>query len=344
MTAWRYSMALLHPLSLALGLWLGGAWLWSTVLLSTLVYPVLELGFMYSDAPMRSPGRNHPPADQAIADGLAVFAALAHLALLAFFLMRVSQGLDGSALVLACYSMGLCSGVTAFTLAHEFMHRRNTWAQMLSRVLLYAANYPWFALQHVRRHHLLVATPGDTASASQGQSVYAFYLRSIGGGLFDCLRSGSARARAMGKPGWSPWHNAALASVCGLLLCYLCLGLAMGPQVLLAFIWQGLAGVLVLETINYIQHYGLQRRDMAERVSPAHSWDCHSPTNYALFNLGLHAQHHASPSQPYYQLVARKQAPQMPLGYFSMAFLALLPPLWRRLMDCRLRQLQPDMP
>jgi alkane 1-monooxygenase len=58
----------------------------------------------------------------------------------------------------------------------------------------------------------------------------------------------------------------------------------------------GLAAVFQLEVINYLEHYGLERRPLdngrLERLGPHHAWDDnHLLSSWLLANLTHHADH-----------------------------------------------------
>ena len=116
----------------------------------------------------------------------------------------------------------------------------------------------------------------------------------------------------------------------------------MGIGALLFFLAQSAVAIAFLETINYIEHYGLERRlvrpGVYERVTPLHSWNAaHRLTNALLFNLQRHSDHHVWPARPYYKLRNHPDSPQLPTGYAGMALLAMFPPLWRRVMNPRVQ-------
>jgi alkane 1-monooxygenase len=101
----------------------------------------------------------------------------------------------------------------------------------------------------------------------------------------------------------------------------------------------GLA-IFLLEVINFVEHYGLQRRETSpgrfERVMPWHSWNSsHRVSNWLLINLARHSDHHYLASKRYQVLDHLDAAPQLPAGYGTMFVAALVPPLWRRVMHPR---------
>lgn len=113
-----------------------------------------------------------------------------------------------------------------------------------------------------------------------------------------------------------------------------------GPALIPFVLIQAVYGISLLETVNYLEHYGLLRRKTAtgryERCTPEHSWNSdHLVTNLFLYHLQRHSDHHANPTRRYQTLRSLDGAPNLPSGYASMITLAYLPPLWRRVMDKR---------
>lgn len=120
------------------------------------------------------------------------------------------------------------------------------------------------------------------------------------------------------------------------------LGAILGARAVVFFVLQGAMAIVTLEVNNYVEHYGLRRRRRRkasgryERPSPRHSWK--SPVRFSnalFFNIQRHADHHARPKRPFYELEHIPDAPQLPWGYPLMMFIALVPPLWRAMMDHR---------
>lgn len=234
-------------------------------------------------------------------------------------------------------AVGLMGGL-GINVAHELMHRRGRAERALAEVLMMATSYTHFCVEHVLGHHKHVATPGDPASARRGESLYAFLPRTIVGGVRSAWRLEGERARRTGQAG--TLRDRRLRYPLALLLLWSALGLLAGPVGLAVFWLQGAVAVLLLEIVNYVEHYGLSRREVRpgvyERTTPFHSWNASERvTNWLLFHLERHADHHAHASRPYFALRHVDRSPQLPTGYAGMLLLALVPPLWRRVMDPR---------
>jgi alkane 1-monooxygenase len=235
-------------------------------------------------------------------------------------------------------TVGLIGGL-AINAAHELGHTRRHSERSLSKIALAQTCYGHFFVEHNRGHHVRVATVEDPASARLGESLYAFIPRSVTGGLRSAwnlektrLAGSGKKQRALGNEVLNAWLlSVALFSV---------LVAWFGPVVLPWLIGQAIVGFCLLETVNYLEHYGLRRQKLDngryERVRPSHSWNSSTViANVLLFHLQRHSDHHANPLRNYQVLRHLDEAPQLPGGYSAMLLLALFPPLWRRLMDVR---------
>ncbi len=235
-------------------------------------------------------------------------------------------------------TVGLIGGL-AINAAHELGHTRERSERGLSKIALAQTCYGHFYVEHNRGHHVRVATAEDPASARFGEGLYAFLPRSVTGGLRSAWRIEAARLAGTGKSRWSLDNDILNAWLISAAL-FTVLSVWFGPAVLPWLIIQAIVGFSLLETVNYMEHYGLRRQQLPngryERVRPAHSWNSSTViTNVLLFHLQRHSDHHANPLRPYQVLRHVDDAPQLPSGYSAMLLLALVPPLWRRVMDPR---------
>ena len=235
-------------------------------------------------------------------------------------------------------TVGMVSGI-AINTAHELGHKRASMERWLSRVALAQSGYGHFFIEHNRGHHVRVATPEDPASARLGESFYRFLPRTVIGSLRSAWELETLRLRRLGR---SPWtmRNDILGAWAMSLVLACALVAAFGLVVLPYLILQAVVGFSLLEVVNYLEHYGLlrQRREDGryERTRPEHSWNSNSAaSNVLLYHLQRHSDHHANPVRRYQALRHVEEAPQLPTGYAGMIVLALLPPVWRRVMDHR---------
>lgn len=251
------------------------------------------------------------------------------------------------------FGMGVVSGTIGITFAHELMHQRPAAERWLGDLLLATVLYSHFRSEHLRVHHLWVGTPRDAVTARYNEGFLRFFPRV----LVECYGSAFRSERAMlaraGRPWWHAsnpfWRYWALEA----LMLALALGLG-GIEGLGLFLFQALVAVWQLEVVNYVEHYGLTRRHLGqgkyEHVQPRHSWNAaQKGTNWLLINLQRHSDHHYKPDRrfPLLQTYDTNEAPQLPLGYPLMTMAAMVPPLWRRIMNPRVRgwrrQFYPDI-
>ncbi|MCO5102468.1 MAG: alkane 1-monooxygenase [Burkholderiaceae bacterium] len=231
-------------------------------------------------------------------------------------------------------------GGFCINLGHELGHKMPTLERLLARLVLAPTGYGHFSIEHNQGHHRHVATPADPASSRMGESIYAFLLREMPGALRRAWQIESARLAVSRRAAWSV-HNEILQTGMVTLALWGGLALWLGPGILVFVLAASFWANFQLTSANYVEHYGLlrQRRPSGryEPCLPRHSWNSnHVFSNWALFHLQRHSDHHAHPFRRYQSLRHFDEAPQLPTGYFGMFTLAYFPPLWRRVMDPRL--------
>lgn len=237
-------------------------------------------------------------------------------------------------------AFGLVCGIMAINVGHELGHRHNRFERGLGEILLTLSLQAHFLPYHNHGHHRFVATPNDPATARKNEPVYFFWFRSQIGSYFSAWKIEWNRLKVRNK---NPLgfenrmirYTFAEALIIGSIYFYL------GLSVLVPYLVACLIGALLLETVNYIEHYGLLRKKVGdnkyERVTPMHSWNSdHILGRLMLFELSRHSDHHANPSKPYQVLESFKDSPQMPTGYPGMMLLSLVPPLWFKVMNSKL--------
>ncbi|WP_040750207.1 alkane 1-monooxygenase [Nocardia transvalensis] len=235
-------------------------------------------------------------------------------------------------------TLGFMSGI-GINAAHELGHRVERMERWLAKIALAQSGYGHFYVEHNKGHHARVATPEDPASARLGESLWEFLPRSVVGGFRSGIRLERERLRRRDSGWWSPRNNILQAWSMTVVL-YAGLVIAFGPALLPYLLLQAVLAAGLLETVNYVEHYGLLRRKRPNglwaRCSPADSWNSDRlVTNIFLFHLQRHSDHHANPGRRYQTLRSSQEAPQLPAGYATMILLAAFPPLWRRVMDPR---------
>src|ERR1700678_3650517 len=235
-------------------------------------------------------------------------------------------------------TVAMVSGI-AINTAHELGHKRAALERWLSRVALAQSGYGHFFIEHNRGHHVRVATPEDPASARLGESFYAFLPRTVAGSLRSAWELEAVRLRRLGRGAWSV-RNDILGAWAMTVVLFAALTAVFGVVVAPYLLIQSVLGFSLLEVVNYLEHYGLLRQKVEagryERTRAEHSWKSNSvASNVLLYPLQRHSDHHANPIRRYQALRHVDDAPQLPTGYAGMIVLAVVPPLWRRVMDER---------
>ncbi|MCP4440672.1 MAG: alkane 1-monooxygenase [Aureispira sp.] len=228
-------------------------------------------------------------------------------------------------------AFGISCGVFGINAAHELGHRSTWYEQLMSKMLLLTSLYMHFFIEHNRGHHKNVSTDDDPASSRYDEIVYTFYFRSIIGGWLSAWHLEGARLKAKKQGFWSI-HNEMLRFQVIQVALIVAIGLVFSGTVLLFFLASATIGFLLLETVNYIEHYGLRRKKKGnsyERTLPIHSWNSNHPLGrLLLLELSRHSDHHYIANRKYQTLRHFDESPQMPTGYPGMVLLSLFPPLW----------------
>jgi alkane 1-monooxygenase len=241
------------------------------------------------------------------------------------------------------FGVGVVSGTIGIVYAHELLHQGNRMERWLGDLLLATVLYSHFRTEHLLVHHRYVGTPRDAVTARYNEGFHRFFLRV----LRDCPGSAWRAEKAMlARAGRGPFHRSnPFWRYAGLQAAALVLAVLVGGWLgLVLFLFQALCAVWQLELTNYVEHYGLTRRVLDsgkyEPVLPRHSWNAsQTASNWLLINLQRHSDHHYKPDRrfPLLQTYSEDEAPQLPFGYPAMTTLAMIPPLWRRRMNPRVR-------
>lgn len=240
-------------------------------------------------------------------------------------------------------SMGIITGGIGITVAHELVHKKEVWAKQAGAILLSTVAYTHFIIQHIEGHHVWVGTERDPVTAKKGQSIYTFLLRAIPHGFKQAWDIEMARLKKKQLAKWS-FNNRMLRYTLGFLLCFsLFFGLAYWQDgyihwyVFVFLFGQAILAFSLLEMVDYLEHYGLTRTTKGNRLEPVgyeHSWNSgHRISNFLLFQLQRHADHHGDWLKWYPYLESKQESPQLPSGYPAMILLAAVPPLWFRTID-----------
>ena len=324
-----------------------GVWLWIGPIIILLVVPAIDL--------VAGLDRSNPPDD--VIERLErdryyrwityLYLPIQYVGFLAAFVWIARPEWLGVAPLDTFDKIGIaisigCIGGIGINTAHELGHKKESHERWLSKIALAQSFYGHFYIEHNRGHHVRVATPEDPASSRLGENFYQFWPRTVGGSLKSAWRLEKRRYARKGKHPFRLGNdvlNAWLMSAVlwGALVAVLGWGIA--PYLVL----QAIVGFSLLEVVNFMEHYGMLRqkvgsgeRQRYERVDPSHSWNSNNiATNVLLYHLQRHSDHHANPTRRYQTLRDYEESPVLPTGYAGMIVLALLPPVYRRVMDRR---------
>ncbi len=342
-SALKYSLVYLVPAVVAVSLAVRNEWSFAAVVFLFGVLPVLEL-FLKPDP------RNLDAAQEAVAREDRLYDLILYSlvpiqwGLLLFFLVQVSAAELSWVVKLGLTSaFGMACGVLGINAAHELGHRPTKHEQFMAKALLLTTLYMHFFIEHNRGHHKHVSTDEDPASSRHGEWLYTFFLRTITGSWLSAWRLEAQRLRKKGLPVYS-LHNEMLRFQAIQLALVAVIAVVFGVEVMGWYLGAALIGILLLETVNYIEHYGLRRRkvgDSYERPLPIHSWNSDHPLGrLILLELTRHSDHHYLASRKYQVLRHFDESPQLPAGYPAMMALAFVPPLWFRVMDREMERLK----
>ncbi|MFZ1481158.1 MAG: alkane 1-monooxygenase [Paracoccaceae bacterium] len=241
------------------------------------------------------------------------------------------------------FGIGVTTGTVGIVYAHELFHKSSRAERALGDLLMAMVLYGHFRTEHLLVHHPHVGTPRDTVTARYNESFLRFFPRVLRQGPGSAWRAEKAML-ARRKRG--PWHPSnPIFKYLALQLGFLALAFVIGGWMGVGlFALQAFVAVWQLELTNYVEHYGLTRKYLGdgkyEPVQAHHSWDsAYRVSGLLLINLQRHADHHLHPMRrfPLLQIFDQSKAPQLPTGYPPMTSMAMIPPLWRRRFNPRVR-------
>lgn len=268
-------------------------------------------------------------------------AVFSHLALYVWFIFFLNfWNVDGITNAGHIASMGMMCGVFGINVAHELGHRTDKFNQFLSKVMLTTSLYNHFFVEHNRGHHRNVGTHEDAATARRGEVLYVFWFRAIAMGWLSAW-SIVAKERQRKKLKVFSFRNEMVQLQLAQVILILGIGAALGWWVALNVCVAAMIGIVLLETVDYIEHYGLERKRINEHrysdVQPIHSWNADFVLGrLVLFELTRHSDHHTTPSKHYQLLDSKEEASTLPAGYPAMMLVALVPPVWFFIMNKRI--------
>lgn len=337
----KYLAAFSLPLSALIGLVLQGYWSFFTPIFAFVIIPIIEIIL-----PVNAENLDETAIAKKSKSSFFNWLLYANIpmvyGLVIWFLYTISATTYTSTyeIVGLTISIGIVVGANGINVAHELGHRRNQFEKTLGKLLLLPALYMHFYIEHNFGHHQNAATDEDPASAAYNQTVYSFWFTSAIRQYVSAWKLQLQLLKNMQKSFlsikndllWYTLFQSLYLIIVFKLLGIFALGIAIGIAVM---------AVMLLETINYIEHYGLRRTKRAsgryERVTEIHSWNSnHVLGRVLLYELTRHSDHHYKAHKKYQLLAYHDSSPQMPYGYPTSMVLSLIPPLWFAIMNKRI--------
>ena len=335
----KYLAALTIPLSAVVCIHFKGYFSYFTPFYAFVIIPVLEL-LLPQDASNLGVEKRVVKQKSAFFDWMLYLNVPVVFGFLGYFLWTISnQNLALYEVMGLLFSLGVVLGVNGINVGHELGHRQQAFERLLGKLLLLPSFYMHFYIEHNFGHHAHAATKEDPATARYDQSVYSFWFTSVTRQYRSAwklqkmlLRKGNSRFLSFEND--MLWYTVFQASY------LMTVWLIFGKLALLFAMGAGIVGFLLLETVNYIEHYGLIRKKLPsgryERVRECHSWNSnHIIGRIVLYELTRHSDHHYKSSKKYQLLDCHDSSPQMPYGYPTSMVIALVPPLWFAIMNHR---------
>ncbi|HMG15446.1 MAG TPA: alkane 1-monooxygenase [Saprospiraceae bacterium] len=340
----KYLFAYIAPVSAICGFYLGGWWYYAAFLVGFVFIPLLETTMPVNGSNLSYEEElsqvKKPWFDLLIYLNLPILFFILYL----FFTAIGKEGLNTYEYIGLILSMSVIMGSTGINVAHELGHRVNVIETTMAKFMLMPALYMHFNIEHNLGHHKHVATDEDPSSARLGESVYKFWIRSTVNSYINAWKIEHTRLKKAGLSIVS-YHNEMILFQLAQLAYLITIYVLFGMKGLIAGVLVAIGGFLMLETVNYIEHYGLRRNILPNgRYEPAsfiHSWNSnHELGRIFLYELTRHSDHHFKSTRKYQVLRHFDESPQLPYGYPSSILLSLIPPLWFRIMNNRVKAAQ----
>ncbi|WP_412987443.1 alkane 1-monooxygenase [Pontimicrobium sp. IMCC45349] len=333
----KYLAAFSVPLTAFIGLWLKEYWTFFTPIYSFVLIPIFEL-LLPLDHSNYSEVEKENKTINSIFDWMLYLNLPITYGLLAFALFTVSStNLETYEFIGLILTTGMVLGTNGINVGHELGHRQSTNERFIGKALLLPSLYMHFYIEHNHGHHLHAATKEDPATARYNQNVYAFWITSTVRQYFSAWKI-QTKLLKNNNLGFLSIKNDMFWYIILQLIYLFIVFIAFGKLALLFAVGAAITGFLLLETVNYIEHYGLLRMKTKsgryERVKQVHSWNSnHVVGRIILYELTRHSDHHYKTSKKYQILECHEESPQMPFGYPTSMVIALIPPLWFKIMN-----------
>ncbi len=337
----KYLIAYVGPIAALLGLYFGGIWSFGIIYVGFVIIPIIEV-FSTGTTKNLSEQEEESKLKSRFFDYLLYLNVPLLYGILWLYFTRITGSeLTTFEYVGMTFNAGSAVGILGINVAHELGHRTTQFERFLSKTLLLPALYMHFIIEHNLGHHKNVSTPEDPASSRFGENIYAFFVRSVSLSYLDAWKIESQLLERKNVSFWS-LNNRMIQYQLIQIIYLVVVGLLFGWAVLPLTLAVAVIGFLHLEAVNYIEHYGLQRKKLDngryETVKPHHSWNSnHELGRIFLYELTRHSDHHYKASRKYQVLRHFDESPQLPYGYPASVLMAFVPPLWFSVMNKRVK-------
>ncbi|MCH2022588.1 MAG: alkane 1-monooxygenase [Saprospiraceae bacterium] len=344
----KYLLAYIIPAIVAHALYFKGFWSYNGITVAFIIIPILE-SFLPGNTNNLTKNEENDQLSKSIFNILLYLNVPIILGLGYWYFHTITYfPLETFETIGLTLTVGIYFGGVGINVAHELGHRKEWFPQFLGKILLVPNLYMHFAIEHVHGHHVNIATPKDPATSRFNENIYAFYVRSVVYSYISAWQLENKRLKNQGSASFSIYNQMIhfqLIQVAYLVSIVLFFGWAILPFAIITAI----LGAMMLETVNYIEHYGLQRRKLEsgryETVQPWHSWNCnHDIGRILLYELTRHSDHHYKASRQYQILRHFDKTPLLPWGYPTSMLIALVPPLWFHLMNPKVEFYKEQIP
>jgi alkane 1-monooxygenase len=330
---WAYSV----PIIGMLGIHFQGVWSWSAMIYAFVLIPIAEILL-----PLDTSNYSEKEIEKRLKNKLFDILLYLNVPIVYFSLVYTlyivtRNSLTTSEIVGTVLSLGIILGANGINVGHELGHRKTMFEKILGKILLIPSHYTHFFIEHNHGHHLHVSTPHDPSTAKYNQTLYAFWWQTVTGTYREAWKIQQKLNKLEHRSFYSIksdmfWFT--IIQLTYMLLIYF----SFGKLGFLVALCAGIVGFLVLETVNYIEHYGLRRNILPsgrfERVSEKHSWNSnHVLGRIVLYELTRHSDHHYKSQKEYQILEYHDVSPQMPFGYPTSMVMSFIPPLWFAIMN-----------
>lgn len=336
----KYLLAYITPLLFLIGLYFQGWLIWSTIIFGYILVPIIDHAGVASTANLDEAERQNKLVNRLFDWMLYFNLPLVYLSITGSIYVLSHYSLATYETVGIVMSLGFVLSTMGINVGHELGHRSTRFETTISKLLYLPSHYIHFFIEHNRGHHKNVSTPLDPATAKKNQSLYSFWIQSVTGGYKGAWSIENNRLKTEGKA-LKSWNNQMVRFTIYQVAYWAILYTITTPFIASLVLISGVISFLLLETINYVEHYGLQRKLLPsgryERVQARHSWNANYPFGrILLYELTRHSDHHFIASKKYQILDHHEEAPELPYGYPMSVILSTIPPIWYKVMNDRI--------